>query len=219
MRLHSIDLNDKNILCGIVPLDAYDTKTKYRYLGRPKKDLLEPPTGTAELVRPAVFPATLLSGSVYLADFGIAIRAGTSVTYKPQSPSGWCAPERLHNTDPSAASDIWSYMCIFAKLYLGHLPWFVNGNVLANMVKVLGPLPQNWYSYYHQPGSNDASWYDLRTQPENTLEAMIARSRPDVTSNEAAHVLSFMLEGFRYNPRKRITAAQLLSNEIGRAHV
>lgn len=80
------------------------------------------------------------------------------------------------------------------------------------MVKVLGPLPQNWHSYYHQPGSNGASWYDPRTQPENTLEAMIARSRPDVTSNEAAHVLSFMLEGFRYDPQKRITAAQLLSN-------
>lgn len=195
-----------------MPLDAYDTEKKYQYLGRPKKDLLESPTGTAELVRPAVFPASLLSGSVYLADFGISIRAGTSVNYKLQSPSGWCAPERFHNTDPGAASDMWSYMCIFTELYLGHLPWFVSGNVLANMVKVLGPLPQNWYNHHHQPGSNDASWYDPRTQPENTLEAMIARSRPDVTANEAAHVLSFMLEGLRYNPREHITAAQLLSN-------
>ncbi|KAF1954238.1 kinase-like protein [Byssothecium circinans] len=204
------DLNDKNILCGIVPLDAYDTKTKYQYLGRPKKDRLGPPTGTAELVRPAVFPATLLSGSVYIADFGIAIRAGTSVNYKPQST--FCAPERLHNTDPSAASDMWSYMCIFAELYLGHLPCFVNGDVVHRMVKVLGPLPQDWFRYYHRPGCNYASWYDPRTQPENTLEAMIARSRPDVTSSEAAHVLSFMQEGFRYDPQKRITAAQLLSN-------
>jgi hypothetical protein len=107
---------------------------------------------------------------------------------------------------------MWSYMCIFTKLYLGHLPWYVNGNVLAYMVKVLGPLPQNWYSHHQKPDSNEASWYDPSTQPENTLEAMIARSRPDVTSEEAAHVLSFMLKGFCYHPERRITAAELLSN-------
>jgi serine/threonine protein kinase len=107
---------------------------------------------------------------------------------------------------------MWSYICVFTELYLGHLPWFVNENVLANMVKVLGPLPQKWCSYHHQPVSNDASWYDLRTWPENTLKAMIARSRPDITTSEAAHVLFLMLEGFRYDPRQRITTAQLLSN-------
>jgi hypothetical protein len=103
-------------------------------------------------------------------------------------------------------------MCIFTELYLGHLPWFVDGNVLAHMVDVLGPLPRDWHDYHHERDTAPHSWYDPRTRPENTLAAMIARSRPDVSSEEAAHVLSFMLKGFHYHPEQRITAAQLLSN-------
>ncbi|PVH68361.1 kinase-like protein [Cadophora sp. DSE1049] len=185
------DLNDKNIMCGIVPLDAYDIKMKYK---------------------PVVVPPSLLTKSVYLGDFGLAMNAGTSVNYKPQSPSAWCAPERLHNTDPSAASDMWSYMCVFTELYLGTLPWSSYGDALPGMIKVLGPLPQTWYGYYHQPTRTDASWYDPRKQPEFTLEAIIAHARPDVSSTERAHVLSFMLKGFSYDPQDRVTAAQLLCN-------
>jgi serine/threonine protein kinase len=134
------------------------------------------------------------------------------VNYKPQSPRAWCAPERLHNTDPSAASVMWSYMCVFTKLYLGTLPWSIYGDALPGIVKVLGPLPQTWCGRYHQPTRTDASWYDPRKQPEFTPEAMIAHARPDVSSTERAHVLSFMLKGFSYNPQHRITAAQLLDN-------
>ncbi|KAF1828558.1 kinase-like protein [Decorospora gaudefroyi] len=207
------DLNDKNIMCGIAPLDAYDVKMKYQYLGRPKKIPFQTPAGMqGELVRPIVVPPSLLTKSVYLGDFGLAMNAGTSVNYKPQSPSAWCAPERLHNTDPSAASDMWSYMCVFTELYLGTLPWSIYGDALPGMVKVLGPPPQTWSGSYHQPTRADASWYDPRKQPESTLEAIIAHARPDVSSTERAHVLSFMLKGFSYNPQHRITAAQLLDN-------
>ncbi|TVY13589.1 Serine/threonine-protein kinase SRPK [Lachnellula arida] len=207
------DLNDKNIMCGIVPLDHYDIKMKYQYLGRPKKIPLQTRAGMqGELVRPVVVPPSLLTKSVYLGDFGLAMNAGTSINYKPQSPSAWCAPERLHNTDPSAASDMWSYMCLFTELYLGTLPWSIYGDALSDMVKVLGPLPQTWYGYYHQPARTDASWYDPRKQPESTLEAMIEHARPDVSSTERAHVLAFMLKGFSYDPQDRITAAQLLCN-------
>lgn len=212
------DLNDKNIMCGIAPLDAYDVKMKYQYLGRPKKIPLQTPAGMqGELVRPIVVPPSLLTKSVYLGDFGLAMNAGTLVNYKPQSPSAWCAPERLHNTDPSAASDMWSYMCVFTELYLGTLPWSIYGDALPGMVKVLGPLPQTWSGYYHQPTRTDASWYDPRKQPESTLEAIIAHARPDVSSTERAHVLSFLLKGFSYNPQHRITAAQLLYNASFRA--
>ena len=211
LHLYLIDLNDKNIMCGIVPLDAYDIKKKYQYLGRPKKIPLETEAGErGELVKPVVVPPSLLTKSVYLGDFGLAINAGASVTYKPQSPSVWCAPERLHSVDPSLASDMWSYMCIFAELYLGATPWSIYGDVLPNMVKVLGPLPQNWYSHYHKYSRNDASWYDQRKKPEITLEAMIKRARPEVSSAERAHVLSFMAKGFCYDPQHRMTAAQLL---------
>jgi serine/threonine protein kinase len=107
---------------------------------------------------------------------------------------------------------MWSYMCVFTELYLGTLPWSIYGDALPSMVKVLGPLPQTWYSYYYQPTRTDASWYDPRKQPEFTLEAMIGHARPDVSSTERAHVLSFMLKGFSYDPQDRITAAQLLDN-------
>jgi hypothetical protein len=50
------------------------------------------------------------------------------------------------------------------------------------------------------------------SKPEFTLEAIIAQARPDVSSTERAHVLSFMLKGFSYDPQDRITAAQLLYN-------
>ncbi|TVY89286.1 Serine/threonine-protein kinase [Lachnellula willkommii] len=207
------DLNDKNIMCGIVPLDDYNIKMKYQYLGRPKKIPLQTRAGMqGELVRPVVVPPSLLTKSVYVGDFGLAMNAGTSINYKPQSLSAWCAPERLHNTDPSAASDMWSYMCLFTELYLGTLPWSIYGDALPDMVKVLGPLPQTWYGYYHQPARTDASWYDPKKQPESNLEAMIEHARPDISSTERAHVLSFMLKGFSYEPQYRITAAQLLCN-------
>lgn len=206
-----LDLNDKNIMYGIMPLDAFDIQVKYQHLGRPKKIPLQTPAGMkGELVRPVVVPPSLLTNSFYLGDFGLAMNAGASVNYKPQSPSAWCAPERLHNTDPSPASEMWSHMCIFAELYIGTLPWSIYGDVLPNMIRVLGPLPQIWYPYYHQPTIVDASWYDPRKQVEFSLEAMIAQARPDVNSTERAHVFSFMLKGFSFDPRGRLTAGQLL---------
>lgn len=210
--LQPIDLNDKNILCGIIPLDAYDKKKKYELLGRPKKDCVQSHEGEGEIVRPAVFPGNLLSGSVSIADFGISIKAGTSVNHKPQSPRGFCAPERLHDRDPSAASDMWSYMCIFSKLYLGHLPW-LDGGGPGLVIEVLGPLPKDWQGSYFERDAAPDSWYDPETQPKETLRFIIACSRPGITLDEIETVLSFMLKGFHYHPEQRITAAQLLSDE------
>jgi hypothetical protein len=108
-------------------------------------------------------------------------------------------------------------MCVFTELYIGTFPWSIYGDALPSIVKVLGPLPQTWYNYYYQPTRTDALWYDPRKQPEFTLEAMIAHARPDVSSAERAHVLSFMLRGFSYNPQDRITATQLLDNALFQA--
>lgn len=103
-------------------------------------------------------------------------------------------------------------MCVFAELYLGALPWSLYGDALPQIVKLLGPLPQAWYGHYHHPNGTDDSWYEPWRLPESTLEAMIAHARPDASSTERAHVLSFMLKGFCYEPRNRMTAAQLLDN-------
>jgi serine/threonine protein kinase len=196
-----------------LPLNGYSTAVKYQYLGRPQKIPFQTQAGKrGELVKPVTVPSGLLTRSIYLCDFGLAIDAGTSVSYKPQSPGAWCAPERFHGVDPSSASDMWSYMVIFTKLYLNAPPWSLYGDGVPNIVKVLGPLPQNWFGCYHQPGKNSASWYDQSKKAEFTLEAMIKRNRPEVSSAERAHVLSFMLKGFHFHPKHRVTARELLSD-------
>jgi hypothetical protein len=48
------------------------------------------------------------------------------VRIKQQAPYCFCAPERLQNADPSLASDMWSYMCLFAALYLGYNVFYGN---------------------------------------------------------------------------------------------
>lgn len=109
---------------GIVPLDNCTTATKYKYLGRPQKmGLLPHPEWQGELVKPVVVPKNLIRETVYLGDFGLLIKAGTSVSFKIQSPATYCAPERWHDVGPSFASDMWSYMCLFAELYLGFPPF------------------------------------------------------------------------------------------------
>ncbi len=62
-------------------------------------------------------------------------------------------------------------MCVFTELYLGALPWSIYGDPLRGMVKVLGPLPQIWYDYCHQPAEADASWYDPSRQPQYRITA------------------------------------------------
>lgn len=211
--MYITDVRDENIICGVVSLGTFNLEQRYQYLGRPKKILMEPREGMpGDLVKPAVFPPSLLTNSVYLADFGIAINSGDPVNYKPQSPAIWCAPERLHDMDPSPAADIWSFMCIFAKLYLRSIPWYVDFNSLRNMVDILGPLPESWYSSFHRPGKNDASWYDQSKKSLLNLEELVKQRRPEVSSAERAHVLSFMAKGFCYDPRQRITAVQLLND-------
>ena len=88
---------------------------------------------------------SLIGETISLGDFGLAAKSGTPVEQKVQSPAIYCAPERLHNTNPSLASDMWSYMCIFAELYLG-FPLFygsAHSSVIDFIVKTLGPLPES----------------------------------------------------------------------------
>jgi hypothetical protein len=72
---------------GITSLDSLDTSSKYQHLGRPEKIDAYPPSGCeipypgwrADLVKPAVIPESLIQETIYLGDFGLAIRKGSSV--------------------------------------------------------------------------------------------------------------------------------------------
>ena len=166
---------------------------------------------------PMKVPEKLRTDTVYLTDFGLAIKAGTSVEYKAQCPVDYCAPERFHNADPSYASDIWSYMCIFARLYIGCNPFGYFGttaSLVSTLVDVLGSLPEQWRGHYNASDTVYDFWYDpfRKPDPKRMLESTIERTRPDASSSERCHALSIMSKGFCYDPERRITAAQLLQD-------
>jgi serine/threonine protein kinase len=202
---------------GLNTLDSYNTTTKYQYIGRPQKMLL-PSTQQkpGELVLPMFPQKGLVTDNVILGDFGMAIQAGTSVMQKVQSPARYCAPERVHGMDPSFASDIWSYMCIFAEFYGGY-PLFggsANSSVIAFIVDTLGPLPAQWKDLYHAGGLCDPSWYNQHRGPDShiCLENKIPFLRPGITAAELRLVLDILRWGFSYLPEHRPTAAQLLDS-------
>ncbi|KAK2133941.1 hypothetical protein NOF04DRAFT_1367202 [Fusarium oxysporum II5] len=107
-------------------------------------------------------------------------------------PVGYCAPERMHQINPTFASDMWSYMCIFTELYLKWPlfgPGFFGGGfrfVAELFVRVLGPLPLSWKGSYDGDGEPDESWYDQSkvSEPEMSLESRVTQSRDTVEPAE-----------------------------------
>jgi serine/threonine protein kinase len=202
----------------IAPLDKFNTEAKYELLGLPKKialssNLWKP----GELVKSLKVPKSLLRETVYLGDFGMAAKAGDEVKTKMLWPTIYCAPERFHNRNSSFASDMWSYTCLFTQLYLGLNPWGDCGNsvsLMNTMVKVIGPLPEQWKGHYRAFGIFDNSWYDHNRMPDptRTLEAKIRHLRPDVSPTERNHILSIISKGFSYIPEDRLSAKQLLQD-------
>lgn len=74
----------------------------------------------------------------------------------------YCSPDRLHGRAPSFACDMWSYMCIFAELYIGFVPFTTwrDGGVITSMVETLGPLPEQWKGSYVDAQESRNVWYD-----------------------------------------------------------
>jgi serine/threonine protein kinase len=220
---YSTDLNKGNVMWGVAPLDNLDTKTKYEYLGRPLKMTLPSDLWRqGELVKRLEVPKSLITDMVYLGDFGLATKAGTDVRHRMLSHLNivFYAPERFHNENPSFASDMWSYMCISIELYLGIVPWVDNNYswMITKMVSVLGPLPKQWKGCYNSYvttfSTYDNSWYDQRRKPnpKYTLETLIKRERPEVSSVELNHLLNIMSKGFSYSPEDRLSATELLQD-------
>lgn len=161
----------------------------------------------------------LLGSSAYLGDFGMSIHTGTPVEYTVQAPMSFCAPERYHGAQPSYASDLWSYICIFATLYLSvEVVWGHGTLSVARMVDALDPLPKERKGSYCGPGEAEDWWYDctgLLPRPNythETLEHKVDRLRPDIGREERELVLSILHQGFSYHPEQRLTATNLLAS-------
>ncbi|KAM0664326.1 hypothetical protein ACQRIU_006909 [Beauveria bassiana] len=212
------DLNSGSVLWDIGDIDDYTLEMAYQEFGRPRKmPLWFPLWKKGQLVESIEVKKDSLRGGSFLADFGMAIKAGTPVKQRWQAPTSYCAPERFHGINPSFASDMWSYMCIFAELYMGCAPFQGMGNTsaLTELVKRLGPLPLQWASRYDAGDAPDESCYDQTRKPVHrlTLEEMSKRWRPDVSDVERKLFVSVLFKGFAYLPENRPTAAELLQDE------
>ncbi|KAH6957192.1 kinase domain-containing protein [Fusarium avenaceum] len=211
------DLNRANILYSLRALDNCSITEKYAQVGRPRKmRLFTEQWKDGELVMPMKPQESLLGDTIRLGDFGLAVKAGTPVAQKLQLPATYCAPERLHDRNPSYASDMWSYMCLFFELYAKRclFPGFSHALVTERMVSMLGPLPLSWVGSYHASGQNDLAWYDQdrHPDPEMALRTDIRSFRPDISARELELVLSVLSWGLSYLPEHRPTATQLLED-------
>lgn len=203
---------------GVRSLDNLDRNAKYKTIGRPLKQsipYIEALWKPGEIVKPLVFPENLRTETFFLGDFGLSMKRGTAVKQQGRPPMKFCSPDRLHHQEPSFSCDIWSYMCIFAELYFGLVPFssWLKGGVVTSMVQLFGPLPKKWKGqYFDSEGSLD-SWYDHDNKskdPKAKLTATIERLRPEADSVERQHVLSVLSWGFSMDPNKRPSATQLL---------
>lgn len=197
-------------------LEDCDITTKYELLGRPQKVAIPELWKSGELVAPITPQENLVESTIFLGDFGLAIESGTELGFKIQSPLTFCAPERIHGHNPSFASDMWSYMCIFASLYL-NAPLFkgsATSTVVTSLVDTFGPLPVSWKGFYDGTDLSDDTWYGCQRVPEKTmtLEARIKRLRPEIDIEEFEMAMSVLRWGFSYHPDDRPTAAQLLED-------
>ncbi|KAI1425064.1 kinase-like protein [Xylaria sp. FL1777] len=218
--IHS-DINAGNAMWDIgSESDHWSTATLYQRLGRPRKILLPEEVGGGELVEPIQIPESMLQPKLHLGDFGHSLIYGTTPKNPLQLPLLFCAPERFHGENPSFASDMWSFTCVFAQLYLGVEITYGDGlGFVSRLVGALGPFPAHWRGSYPDNKGYDW-WYDQTGQmprshhPSDleTLEHRIDRCRPEISPRERELVLEVFRKGFEYIPEKRITAAQLLED-------
>lgn len=211
-------------------------------MGRPRKVYLEPSSNNhykeGDLVEPIAFPPDIVEGTIRLGNFHGSIQAGEPVANTAEQEFQYCAPERMHNVQPSFASDMWSFMYLFAQLYADDGEPLFGGRGpghIGSMICHLGQFPKEWrgqyvgaccdfdgfYGKHDGIGRAKDLWYkdeldpyrlDFEPHLNTPLEDALERRKPDITWGEMQLMLSILRKGFHYDPKKRITAAQLLAN-------
>ncbi|OQD61974.1 hypothetical protein PENPOL_c014G08236 [Penicillium polonicum] len=185
-------LNERNCMWGMAPL-SHDRSAKYEALGRPIVQIISwvDLWKQGELVGPVEIPENLRTDEFYLGDFALAKKLGDPITQRGRPPSQFCSPDRLHGKEPSFACDMWSYMIIFAVLYLGFSPFHsaFKGGIISSITQSIGPLPKEWKGLMMEP---------LIIVEQQLMHTMMSK------------VLTYNLE-------ERLTATQLLRDPSFRA--
>ncbi|ROW00215.1 hypothetical protein VSDG_03562 [Cytospora chrysosperma] len=222
-----IHITDKNVMIGLIPgaLDQGPTPSeRYKQVGRPQKFPL--PTcdfvwRPGDLVAPIEWPSSIVGKTAFLGDFGLMKRADSPVTDDYLPPLTCCPPELLHKGfEPTYASDMWGFMCIFHTLMTNYTPFsgWSDSGPLGFMTHELGPLPQEWEGLYqspwHYPDAERDKWYDQSRSPRvSFFERFLDRCRKElVGSRERELIVEVMYKGFRFQPAERPTAQQLLED-------
>ncbi|KAH9909598.1 kinase domain-containing protein [Xylariomycetidae sp. FL2044] len=224
-RLHDAgiihaDINDGAAMWDIESIDHLSTSQIYERFERPQKVMLDEDEGApGELVKPMEFPLDMLKPVLHLGDFGNAINAGTCSETPFVFRVDYCAPERLHGEQPSFASDVWSYMCVFFYLYIGVGIAFGSGaGFVGRLVGAMGPLPERWKGLFFWGDDSQDWWYDQTCQmPRASLtmipiEEKLDYMRPEISQDERSHFLAIMRKAMCYEPERRLTAQQILED-------
>lgn len=243
-----VDISTGNVLWKIKPKFNRRLAQNPDIMGQPRKIGFKtrwkgkdgkPGTLSGDRVLPAKFVQESLDNKVFLSDFGITTKAGTSVANKIMGVQRFVSPERFHDHDPSPASDMWSFMVVFIFLYTGRYPFqgsffsAVPADFVRDMVDSLGPLSSEWAE--KKFGSFENEWYrgsgsSQFPRPEKTFQSQLRLDLTELEERAAAegdhdgalardielkrraepHVLKTIDRAFRYDPQERITASELL---------
>lgn len=211
---------------------------KTRWKGKDREEI----TASGDRVVPARFPQESLGDNIFLSDFGITVKAGTSVSNKSMGVQKFLSPDRFHGHDPSSGSDMWSFMVVFIYLYTGCYP-FCGGffserpaNFVRDMVSSLGPLPSEWAEtkrpsfepkWYREASSSDLPEpnktfqcklrHDLvglekRREAEGDNGGIALAKEIELKRRAEPHVLEVVNKVFRFRPQERIKASELLED-------
>ncbi|TVY85935.1 Serine/threonine-protein kinase [Lachnellula willkommii] len=147
--LHDIGLVHRDLNEGALmwEMPHYNTATEYEWLGRPRKMFLgDHLWKRGELVEQVTIPLDLVGSKLYLGDFGLVIKDGTSRGFMVQ-------------IRPLRATC--GVMCLFATLYFGCGVFYGNGGKLTgtSWVNQLGAMPKQWKGKFWSPDWYD-DWYD-----------------------------------------------------------
>lgn len=105
-----------------------------------------------------------LSNEIIIIDFGIAFLQKSS-SLNIGTPKSYCAPELLFGFHRSTASDIWALGCTIFEIRTGFQLFKYKSvpkrdEMLIAMVKLLGPLPDEWWDVWEE----GREWYESQSE-------------------------------------------------------
>jgi serine/threonine-protein kinase SRPK3 len=201
--------------------------------GRPTD--IHAPRGVTPFIDPDRFEqAGIMQEDIVVADFGSSFQAGsTPGAYTVNSDILFQAPEVLLNAEITQAIDIWSLGCLIFQLRAGWRLfecWSDTDDALEVMVKMLGPLPEPWWSswtnrsqFFDETGVSHSppQWTSIRSaledvgtwedqRPARSALSLFDQPGARVPEEELVMLDDLLCKMLRYRPEDRITIDEVI---------